>query len=57
MLDERKKRKKKMRNSLGEGAFFPGLDIPCWLFHSGFLWLLGAIKSSFKGRSLNFIRT
>jgi hypothetical protein len=26
------------------GVFFPGLDMPCWLCHMGFSWLLGAIK-------------
>jgi hypothetical protein len=33
---------KKERN--GRGAFFPGLDIPCWLCQVGFLQLLGASK-------------
>jgi hypothetical protein len=37
-----KKKEEKRRN--GQGAFFPGQDMPCWLCHMGFSWLLGAIK-------------
>jgi hypothetical protein len=33
---------KKKRN--GQGDFFPGLDMLFWLCHTGFSWLLGAIK-------------
>jgi hypothetical protein len=28
----------------GHRSFFPGLNIPCWLCHAGFLQLLGAIR-------------
>jgi hypothetical protein len=45
--------KKRKRN--GQGAFFPGWDMPCWLCHVVLFQLLGAIKSCFKGQSLNFI--
>jgi hypothetical protein len=34
---------KKKRDS--QEAFFLGWDMPCWLCHVGFLWLLEAIKS------------
>jgi hypothetical protein len=36
-------------------AFFLGLDTLCWLYRVGFLWLLGAAKSWFKGQSLSFM--
>jgi hypothetical protein len=48
-------KKKKKRN--GQGAFFPGPDMPCLLCCAGFLQLLGAIKGQFKGQSLNFMCT
>jgi hypothetical protein len=42
LLVGRKKKKKRKRNCWG--AFFPVPDMPCWLCHAGFSWLLGAIK-------------
>jgi hypothetical protein len=35
------KRKEKRKAGM---LFFPGLDMPCWLCHMGFLQLLDAIK-------------
>jgi hypothetical protein len=46
---------KKKRNMWG--LYFPRWSIPCWLCHTGFLWLLGAIKSWFEGQSLKFLST
>jgi hypothetical protein len=42
-LEEKEKEKKRKREN-GQGAFFPGPDMSCWLCPVGFLWLLGAIK-------------
>jgi hypothetical protein len=52
---KKKKERKEKRN--GQGALFPGPDMPGWLCCVRFLQLLGAIKVSFKGQSLNFICT
>jgi hypothetical protein len=35
----------------------PRADIPWWLCHNRISPLLGAIKSYFKGQSLNFMQT
>jgi hypothetical protein len=41
--EKEKRKERKCRGGVG-GAFFPGLDMPCWLCNMGFLQLLGAIK-------------
>jgi hypothetical protein len=48
---KRKKRKKKTtetekkkKKRSGQGVFFPGWDMPCWLCCAGFSWLLRAFK-------------
>jgi hypothetical protein len=51
LLREKNKKKKQ------PGFFFPGRDTLCWLCCVGFSQLLGAIKSCFKGQSLNFMCT
>jgi hypothetical protein len=39
------KGKKKKRKEKWLRVFFsPGLGMPCWLCHLGFLWLSGAVK-------------
>jgi hypothetical protein len=40
----REKKEKKVIKRNGQGAFFQGQDIPCYLCRVGFLWLLGASK-------------
>jgi hypothetical protein len=43
LLVERKRKKKKWN---GQGAFFPGPDMLCWLCCMEFSQLLGAINST-----------
>jgi hypothetical protein len=42
--EEKIKKKKKKKKKNNQGAFFPGQGIPCWLCHTGFSQLLGAIN-------------
>jgi hypothetical protein len=46
-----------LRKKMARRIFSPGQDMPCWLCCVGFFWLVGAIKSCFKGQFLNFICT
>jgi hypothetical protein len=40
---KKKKREREIEKEKWPGDFFsPGLDMPCWLCHTGFSWLLGA---------------
>jgi hypothetical protein len=57
LLREGKKEKKKKRDRIGQGFFSPGQICFAGYAVLGFSSLLGAIKSCFKGQSLNFICT
>jgi hypothetical protein len=42
--NEKKRKERKRDKKKWLGAFFPGLDTPCWLCRVGFSWLLGESK-------------
>jgi hypothetical protein len=47
LVGRKRKKKKKERVSEREmtrGHFFPEPDMPCWLYHMKFSWLLVVIK-------------
>jgi hypothetical protein len=52
--EEKKKNYRKRRERWPRG-FFPGQTSPIGCAMLGFSWLVGAIKSCFKGQSLNFM--
>jgi hypothetical protein len=53
-----KEKEKKKKGETAQG-FFPraGQTHPAGYAALGFFWVLGAIKSCFKGQSLNFMST
>jgi hypothetical protein len=50
-------KKKKRERENDQGAFFPGQVCPAGCAMVGFSRLVGAIKSCFKGQSLNLMCT
>jgi hypothetical protein len=53
--EKRKKKEEEEERETASKLFFPGRDMPCWLCHTGFSWLLGAFNGRFKNQSLNFM--